>query len=293
PDEQANTDTAMSSMFDANGAFTNKADGTPNSPADVKALFDSTMGLMGDGEPIQHDLAGQADPATMTAMNALTGKPAGNTVFTDQEINAALAMGLITMGPNGQYVLTPAGQTYATAVAAAPPGTTPTTPTTPPAGPAYTAEQQAEIDAAKEAGAASDSKATYSREDLEAMGIPPVVIDWMMRTFGVDGVIPFGTMQYLEENGFFAEVDDVGGHDDAGSGFLIITDKLIGFVTSDPALGADPAAVKAGLEAVKRKCEGWARDQGNWYSYHEEWGTDWFFKKDDYDDMVREFDYGF
>lgn len=235
------TQLALDATFNSDGSFAvDPVTGVAKTSEDVKALANETVGRMGDGEPIEYDLAG-APPEVLELLNFLYGKPAGNTVFTDAEINAASALGLIKQDAKGGWAITATGLTTVNGIGeASPEETTPDTedPATQQA--AYNAEVGAISEPDKYGG-----DRYYSPEELAARGIPLAAAQWIFEHFGADDggrmCVSEDVLNRLIDGGYLIQP----GRDGTGRGgdYYVFTAKGIDLICRDPSLS--PAEAKA------------------------------------------------
>lgn len=231
----------VSSYFE-NGAF--KAGfSTQTVEDDAKAIHEGMAPAEGEELP---KVAPYDESREM--MNLLFGKDPSNATFTAEEINTAVAMGLVTYNPNLQVFNTTAnGNTYlaaknAEAAAAAAP------PPPPPTGNYGT--EEAYNNYANGLGIPKfgdddnfEGDRYKTRQELLSRGFPPEVVEWIFKHFaGKDGVVSEITLDALIEKGYLTHVNrDKHGR---GADRYALTAAGVELVAADPTLFPDPEARK-------------------------------------------------
>lgn len=244
------TQLALDGVFNDDGSFAvDPTTGEAKTSEDVKALAQETLDRMGEGEAIEYDLA-NAPPEVLELLNFLYGKPAGNTVFTDAEINAAAAMGLITQNAQGEWSITASGLTTVNGIGVEPPDEES------PAGEDPEAAQMAydqEVQQISEPD--SDGGDGYgSPEELAARGIPLEAARWIFEHFGAEKggkiCVSEEVLNRLMDGGYLKQV---GSKDMSGRGgdYYVFTAKGIDLIMRDPSI---PPAVAKELYIQLQAC---------------------------------------
>jgi hypothetical protein len=210
---------------------------------DAKAINAGMTPVAGEELP----LVTYYDPKSKEMMNHLFAKDPTNETFTTEEINTAVAMGLVTYHPDSQvFNTTHNGNAYSAAKQAAPPvdAAPPTAPTgnygTPEEYNAYV--DSLGIPTVGDNGNFEGDK--YSnRGKLLSRGFPPEVVEWIFSRFAdEDGMVSEITLDALIEKGFLTHVN----RDKHGKGEdrYALTPAGVELIAADPSLFTDPEARK-------------------------------------------------
>lgn len=230
---------ASKDMFDKDGNITEDTH-----PDDVKDAATDLVDGMGSeaGTPLPSDVSVPPGSSEQAMLNALLGKPANNEDFTAEELNAAIALGLITFDPaTGKVSITASGTSFMKADETAGPRENKTEEGDPASGEgAYGSYADYMVYIHNQTGierttSSREGDEYESREALKSRGFPDWVIDFLFDNFAnTDGVIDERTLNSLIENGYLThENKDSSGR---GKDRYGLTEKLVQLIASDPSL---------------------------------------------------------
>lgn len=256
-------------LFNEGALVTGK---TPEQVEDIAR--NNVLPAMGENStPLPDGVAVAQGSPEQAMLNELYGKPANNTDFTAEELNTAIAMGLITFDPaTGAFANTANGTAYA-AAAAVSDGSAPAA-DDPAAAPGatdfgspsdYTAKLHNEtgIEATTDIKSGDEYK---TKQELKSRGMPDWLVDWIFDNFAnSDGYVDERTLGSLIENGYLTHISN----DKSGRGKdrYAITEKGVELIASDPRYTAEQreAIFTFGMGLADHG-RTFAGDQGNYWN---------------------------
>lgn len=231
-------------LFNEGALVTGK---TPENVEDI-ARNNVLLAMGENSTPLPDGVAVAQGSPEQAMLNELYGKPANNTDFTAEELNTAIAMGLITFDPaTGAFANTANGTAYAAAAAvsdgSAPaaddPAATPAPARTFGSHPEYAnrVQNESRIDKTSEDADESDGD-RYNRDELKSRGFPDWFLDWLFAHFAnSDGIISEETLGSLVKEGYLThESRDKKGR---GKDRYGMTEQGVQLVASDPTLSEE------------------------------------------------------